>query len=131
MNSPAVDVISLLAANNLIDGQTGWTGRVSREPDTPDQCITVYDTGGYAPFGYGAEQPTVQIRIRGMLNGYSQGYAKAKEVRDLLENQENIIINQTEYDAFELMGDLTSLGYDEKSRPLFVCNFRLIRKDVN
>jgi hypothetical protein len=131
MNSPAVDVISLLAANNLIDGQTGWAGRVSREPDMPDQCITVYDTGGYAPFGYGAEQPTVQVRIRGGLNYYPTTYAKAKEIRDLLENQENIIINQTEYDAFELMGDLTSLGYDERSRPIFVCNFRLIRKDVS
>ena len=93
MTSPAAEIAgylhtkigSLTSASNLF---------VSYEPAAPVDCVTVYDSGGYAPEqtfdgSNFIRRPTVQVRIRN--DSYATGYALAETVRDTLQ----AVVNQT------------------------------------
>lgn len=129
MNSPAVDVMTLLtnAGVGIPAATSGWGIYVSREPPTPDTTITLYDTGGYERlYSTGTEYPTIQIRVRGAPNEYIAAHAKIQSIKELLIGSDGAVINNTTY-SFWTQGDTSFLYYDENSRPIFVCNFRIMR----
>ena len=48
-------------------------------PETPDECVAAYDTGGFDPEpGYSYERPTFQIVLRGAKRDYRGIYALAR-----------------------------------------------------
>jgi hypothetical protein len=130
VNSPAADILTKLQTfTGLL---TGWTAGVTREPDSPDKCITIYDTGGGDPNpALLIDEPTIQIRVRGAAG--AAGYAAAYTLCDAIKNKVLGIAAWTltgigRYTGAWMLGDVNSIGYDGNNRPLLTMNFRVIRE---
>lgn len=130
MSAPSHELAIYLDAQGVgtLGGTTGWRLQANLEPSTPDQVITLYDTGGSAPRLYDDElrQPTIQVRVRG--NNYADAYAKQEEVFDIL----NAIINQDIEDHFYvgvwMQTDIIQIGPDDNNRPRLTANYSIERE---
>lgn len=136
MRSPAHDVAVYLADQGVgtFGGNLGWSINVSREPDKPDRCVTLYDTGGAEAF---AEiklfTPSFQVRVRAETGGYAAAYDKQAEIRDLLidlQNTELGVSNETYYLGIWLEGEIISVGRDDNDRHILTANYRAERQPV-
>ena len=129
MNPPSRDIAAMLDESAAALGLTFATNLfVGEMPTTPDACVTVYDTGGYAPEpGYVYERPTVQVAVRGARDGYLVAHTLAQDVRDVLNGDVNDSINSARYIAIWCESDVLFAGYDDNHRPLFTVNFRIHR----
>lgn len=128
-NSPAEGAKDLLetASVGVFAATTGWGIFVAREPMTPDQAITIYDTGGLAPDPkWLLDYPSIQVRIRGSKGDYQGTFNKAKQCKDVLLGCPSLNLNGDRWVSITGLGDVISLGYDDNERPLFTTNFRLI-----
>lgn len=128
MNSPSVDVKDILVNNDSSSTiyDFGTTLFVSHEPDSPDRCITILDSGGFDPdVSSTYERPTIQIRVRDKSNAYPQAYSTIKAIVDLL-HANRYVINSTTY-IFWQQGDIFYLGRDEDNRITFTANMRMNR----
>ena len=86
----------------------------------------ISDTGGQEPNPkYLLDFPTCQIQIRGNVSGYLATWREAKAVKDLLLGIDAQDINDDRIDGIIMNGDLSFIGRDETSRPLFTINFAL------
>lgn len=131
MNSAAADTATYLDTQGAgtAGGSTGWTIRVSKEPTSPDDAITVYDTSGFVPDpDNGVYHPSIQVRVRG--NGYAAAYAKAEEVRDILITPTSVDIGTTNYVNWWQQGSIEHIGYDDNDRALLVLNFNITRQEA-
>lgn len=128
MNSPASDIMQLLSDNAVgtIGGGSGWSLNVSKEPASPDNTVTLYDTGGFGnDYDANIYQPTIQVRIRGI--GYPTVYAKAEEIEQILIAPTSFTKNSRYVGAWNA-GGVESLGYDDNDRAIIVMNFNLMRE---
>ena len=95
-----------------------WPIYVGSEPPTPDNCITLYDTGGT---GYGfhmidgerQEKHGIQVRIRAVT--YDVGYTKACSLANALDTaiyfeKPRIGSNHYKVPQFARTSDVLSLG---------------------
>jgi len=130
MNSSAEDIATILETSSAGTGLTVGTDLfVSREPDTPDAVVSVFDTGGGEPSS-GIERydfPTVQVRVRGDKMDYENAYVTMESIKTALHKYANQTVNGTKYIAIWASSDIFSLGYDENDRPLLTLNFRIHR----
>lgn len=140
MSYPTRHPTSLIVANLLVTegfaslpaSNTNWPIFVSREPDSPDNLMAVFDTTGQQfgftqNDGYGQEHPGVMIRFRSA--DYSTGWVKANGVKQELDigvYQRTIQIDNIVYTiaAVTRRGDVNSLGTDGPNgkRRLFSLN---------
>lgn len=130
-NPPSFDMASFAAAAGVgIPGSnSGWAIFVSSEPESPNTTITFFDTGGSAPNPrFLLDNPSVQIRIRGNVDGYSEAFAKAQELKDLFLGLPSQDINGTRYVAITMASDVIPLGLDDSGRPKMVLNFDMFRE---
>ncbi len=134
LHSPA-DIVAYLLAELGVGSQptdnTSWPVFVSGEPDTPDNCITVYDTEGN---DHGRNMVTseamghkgIQVRVRGA--NHQTGFVKADLISSYLEEiyDRTVSVDGTAYTVhcFTGIGDVLSLGRDtpQGSRRLFTLN---------
>lgn len=95
-------------------------------PDTPDNIICLFQTGGASPVhtftSKEFEQPTFQVRVRD--SDYVNGINKCESIKEALDGQTGLVINSHTYISIFQQGDILSLGYDEKNRAEFSINFR-------
>jgi hypothetical protein len=113
----------------LTDMKTLLTGiettiEIGEQPDTPDNVITLYMTGGFSPshsFDTKYEQPTFQVRIRNKVA--TTAYSKAESVKSVLDGQHELTINSVRYISIFQMGDTMPLGKDAKGRTELTINF--------
>jgi hypothetical protein len=126
MNSPAKDIADRLQA--LTIGTLGTNIFLSEEPVDPNECVTIYDTGGSGDVYQDIRlyQPTIQIRTRSMT--YPAGYAKQEQVRDALILPVTFTINNTRYIGVWLQSDIMSLGRDANNRYILTANYRIERQ---
>lgn len=130
MNAPSEDIKDMLAAESSLGLTFGTDLHVHKYPESPDQLVSVQDTGGYDPIAqYVYDKPTVQVIVRGGkgTRAYTTAWALAKGVRDALHAKVNETWNGTRYIAIYSVGDILDLGEDENSRPLLSLNFRIDR----
>jgi hypothetical protein len=108
---------------------------VGKEPDSPDDCITLYDTGGIPDdcldrTSRGAEQPNFQVRVRS--NNYLIGHAIMNIVRTTLEKKKNTVTDSGGTVSIDTW--LTTLPNniqrDTKNRAILTANFSAIRSVV-
>jgi len=134
MNSPAVDVAELLAANGF--GALASTIFATRTPDSPDALLVVSSvtarepvvaTGRTAGTFLDTARPNVQVWIREAPGKNAEGYNKAILVRAFLHGKAPFFINGTRYHSMFALSDVGELGVDEKLRPVFSINFRMER----
>jgi len=131
MNIPSYDVATVLAqkisglafASNLF---------VGREPDQPDNCVTIFDTPGAPPDvnydkNFKVAYPSVQIRVRN--TSYKDGWELINSIKSVLHNIGNEKINDTEYLLIACSQEPALLDWDEKNRARFVATFNMIRRE--
>ena len=134
MNSPAVDIANLLAANGF--GTYASTIFASRVPDSPDVVMVVSSvtarepmlaTGKTAGTFLDTARPNVQVWLRDKAGQNAAGYNRAAAVRKFLHGKSSFIVNGTRYHSVFALSDIGELGVDEKLRPVFSINFRMER----
>ncbi len=117
------ELTSLTLASNLFIG---------REPDQPDNCVTIFDTPGAPPDvnydkNYRVAYPSVQIRVRNIK--YADGWNLINSIKSVLHNIGNEKINNTEYLLIACSQEPALLDWDEKNRARFVATFNMIRRE--
>lgn len=119
MTSPAYTIATHLSNEGY--GELANGIYVALEPSKPDECITIYDTGGLDPDtdDQNLFNRTIQIRIRS--NDYLDTYSKLEDIRDLLINGSIAGINDV-----WMQGDILYIGRDDNDRHIFTTNFRLL-----
>jgi hypothetical protein len=129
MNSPAKDIATILESSSSALGLVLGTDLfVFEEPSSPDEVVTIYDTGGIAPHpNYEYLSPSVQIRVRGKKFDTQGAYTICEGIRNVLHGLINQIIGGARYVQILAMGDIISLGFDENNRPVYTVNFEINR----
>ena len=131
MNSPGHDIAVHLAANGVgtfNPSSASSTIFVGTEPAKPDDCVTIYDTGGAEPDTVELDwfRPTFQVRVRD--GSYVDAYNKQVTIRELL------ILSEIQFSGGRFVGvmmssEIMSLGLDENKRYVLVANYRAIREE--
>lgn len=127
MNSAATDIAGFLVDAGL--GVLGTSIFVSQEPDSPDNCITVYDFSGYPIDGLDvekeAEMSNFQIRVR------NNTFAGAQVVIEAIRNAINLSkwneVGTTVYEGIWRVDLPISLPRDHQNRVLLTQNWRCLR----
>lgn len=135
MSNPADIVADLLvtAGVGAKGSQSSWGIFIGIEPVTPKAAITVYNTGGrMANPAWRVDYPSVQVRIRGVQNGYTASRAKAQAVKDaLLGIASQTLGSGDRLISIALRGDIIDLGMDPNNQPLHTVNLDLILEPVS
>lgn len=113
------------------ENEAEWSAYCAAEPGKPDNCVTIYDTGGT---GHGRMQSTgeipthfgVQVRVRS--ETIAVGQSKVREIAAALATVKNrpVTIGENHYVAAVVnqRGSVLALGKDREShRFLFTANF--------
>lgn len=122
------------AADFLIAASVGaatgntWPIKLGRLLDSPDAQIAITDAPGQQPNPrFLLEFPAIQIMVRGAVDDYSGGWDKIIQCKDVLLGMDPITLgNGDRWNGVTGMGDVNLLKWDEKSRPIFVSNYRII-----
>lgn len=124
MNSAAQDI-----KDRLVSLATIAAGYIGEEPATPNDVVTIYDTGGGEPFAdIELYEPSIQVRVRNLK--YADAYALQQEIRKALIVPTDFEINGTHYIGVWNMGDIISLGKDQNNRAVFTANYRIERQPL-
>ena len=88
-------------------------------PDTPDNSVCIYPSGGYARSLSGTylEEPTFQIIVRN--TSYSAGETLCNTIKDLLHGK-----STTKILMIESQSDILNLGKNESNLNEWSLNFR-------
>lgn len=113
--------LSLAYAKNLFIGT---------EPKDPIDCVTIYDTSGFAPdlnlTTQGYEKPSIQIRVRN--KKYTTAMSLAEEIKNALHGQSQVTLNGTLYSVIYCTSGPALLDYDNNGNARVVINFNLQRR---
>jgi hypothetical protein len=132
MNAASVDIAAMLVAESSLGLTLGDNLFVGREPSTPDNCVTIFDTPGGRPLTFiepGGDDyyfPTVQIRVRN--NDYRTGYDLAHDIMVSIHGRAQQTWGGTFYSVVLAMADPALLDWDENGRVRFVVNFDIQRR---
>lgn len=113
-----------------------WGIFIGEEPPVPPAqptVVTIYDTGGPAPFpgrNISMEEPRAQIRVRGAVGGYLAAYAKSRQCRDLLWGHDIFSVGSVNYSGLWIQTEPMFLGPDDKNQPIFSFNVRAVRGEA-
>lgn len=128
------DMVDLLEAANVgsfggPNASGGWPIFIGSEPDSPNDCITLYDTPGGAPNPkWLLDYPRFLARVRS--KDYEQGFAKAEELKGALLGLPSQDIGDIRYVGIWVVADTHFLKADEKGRYIFVNTWRTIREPI-
>lgn len=129
MSNPAELLKDVLetAGVGVFAATSGWSIAVDQEPPEPDTVITLYNTGGVNPNPkWLIDFPSVQVRIRGAVNGYLVSRAKAQQVKDTLLGLPSQVVAGERINSITGIGDIVNAGRDDNNRPLCTVNFATI-----
>jgi len=94
------------------------------KPSSPVNCITIFDTGGFAPKKDTTSDPTVMIQVRN--DDYSVGMDKLHQIHNLLKDKNNFWLGDHIFVYLsEALGEPGHIGKDENGRDLFSVNYHL------
>lgn len=124
MNGPAHDTALFLVTSGDVTA-FGTDVFVGREPLSPVECVTCYDTGGGPGPLVDLRKPTVQVRVRSA--SYATGWAKANGIHETLTAP--IATTSTDVDAlwWSAISDVAFIGRDDHDRAIFTANYELTR----
>jgi len=129
MASPSEHLKNILVTAGIgaFGGVLPWAIYISKMPDTPDACITLYDSGGETPNpAWLLDFPSVQVRLRAGENDYQALYQKVKDIVDALLGYPSTDVSDGRLVSIRMDGGPAFLGYEEKKRPQFSINWTLI-----
>jgi len=131
MNTASEDVKDMLAAESTLALTFATDLFIGKEPTTPDDCVTIYDTPSSPPdLMLNPEEryyrSSVQVRIRNL--GYVAGMTLARNIMELLHGRAQETWNGTLYTVIKAMGEPAALAWDDNNRIVIVVNFDLQRR---
>lgn len=131
MKAPSDDIKDMLEAESSSLGLTFGTNLfIGKEPMTPRNCVTIFDTPGFPPYlglhTVGYEYPSIQIRVRN--SSYVVGWALANDIKDLLHGKHSETWNGTLYTAVYCSSSPALLDWDDSNNARFIINFNLQRR---
>jgi hypothetical protein len=129
MNAPSVDIKDFLVAGGL-SLTFGTNLFVGKEPESPDSCVTIFDTPGAPPDRYfnqsqKYDRPSIQIRVRD--NDYRNGWALTNSIKNLLHSYPPSVQSDTTYTAIFCSQEPALLDWDGNDRARFVVSFDIQR----
>jgi hypothetical protein len=131
MNATSVDISDILEAETALGLTLGTNLFIGREPVTPSDCVTIFDTPGYAPQLTldGANDyyfPSIQIRVRN--TKYLDAESLIHNIMVSLHGRNHETWNSTLYTLIKCTTEPALLDWDENNRARFVVNFDIQRR---
>jgi hypothetical protein len=102
---------------------------LSRAPDTPDACVTLYESAGSGPdhvFGssiYAIDHQRIRLICRAARNDYPSARAKAVACRAVLGAIRNTTLSNVPILSVLATSEVYPLSRDGDDRPLIGCDF--------
>lgn len=129
MNSPTKDIANYLEGISSLGLILGKNLFCNREPSTPNNIITIFDTSSIPPqlnlTDKGYEYPSIQIRVRN--TDYEDGWSLINSIKDVLHGN-SFSIGSTLYTVIYVHSGPALLDWDENSRARCIINFELQRR---
>lgn len=130
MNATTDDVKDMLEAESSLDLVFATNLFVGKEPTSPDDCVTLFDTTGFPPLltldgSGGYYYPSIQVRIRN--RSYPTAMALAQAIVLALHGRHQEVWNGTTYGAIICTNDPGLLDWDANNRCRVVTNFNIQR----
>ena len=130
MNSCSEDVKDMIEAVSALGLAFATDLFIAREPTTPKDCVTIFDTPG-APPDIALDKseyyyPSIQVRVRN--TDYTVGWALANDIMIELHGQVQETWNGTLYTVIKATSGPALLGWDENNRAIIVVNFDIQRR---
>lgn len=131
MNMPSEDLKDMIEADSTLGLTFALDLFIGKEPATPDNCVTIFDVGGYPPAltldGSGNYYyPSIQIQVRN--RSYTEGLELIQDIIRSLHGRHGETWNGTLYTAIVCQNDPGVLDWDESNRVRFVSTFNLQRR---
>jgi len=129
MNSVAEDLKDLLVAEGVATFESNLFFDLL--PDRPDLCAAVRETGSWRmpEANTGIEYPTAQVLVRGGANNILGARDFMQSIYAAIRDALPQTINSTWYGGFWVASGPASIGRDERQRPVYSVNFRIMRGD--
>ncbi len=133
MNSTAVDISTILAADTTLALTEATDLYISRFPDNPDECVLIVDNPGNPPLltlskstsDYFNSSVNIQARAIDYTTAWDQLFA----IIEFLHASSNIVEAGTYYALIRALGDPQLLHYDKNDRVVVHVNFEVQRRD--
>ncbi len=118
----------LVAAGVGVFGSlAGWGIFIGPEPSSPNTTITIREHAGLGAMPkWLVDFPAIQTMIRGAPGGYQLAKLKAQQVLDELHSIPSQDLNGDRWNSIIATTRPAYIGVDEKNRPRFSVNFKLI-----
>lgn len=130
MNFVTEDIKDMLTDESSLGLTFGTDLFIAHEPESPDNCVTLYDTSGGRPDlslqGGNYHRDTFQIRVRN--NGYAEAMAEVYRIMDFLQGKANEIWNGTYYSLIYVYIPPFGLEWDDNNRAVVVLNMEAQRR---
>jgi hypothetical protein len=132
MNAPSTDIKDMLEAESSLGLTFGTNLFIGREPPTPNNTVTIYDTGGDRPDLHmdrneRYDRPSIQIRVRNI--SYEAGWSLINDIKDSLHGRAHETWNGTYYSVIYCYIESTFLDWDNNNRVRFVASFNIQRRN--
>jgi hypothetical protein len=132
MTSPAEDIKDMLVYESALGLDFAVDLFTNKEPSKPDECVTIFDTGGYPDYlgltDTNYQYPSIQIRVRS--KKYLTGWALANNIKTLLHGRARQTWNGSIYELIRCVNGPMLLDWDDNNNCRIVLNFNLQRKAV-
>jgi len=134
MTSAADDIKDYLESVSSLGLNFGVNLFVGKEPVSPRDCVTIYDTPGYPPALTldGADSTStyeylsMQVRVRN--KSYTEGCSLAYDIMGALHGQYNLLVNGSLYTVIYCTGSPALLEWDDNNNAVFILNVNLQRR---
>ena len=132
MNVVSEDIKDMLEGESSLELIYGTNLYLGKEPKTPKDTVTIFDTVGYAPQltlgGQGVDYfyPSIQIRVRN--KKYLTGWSLIQDIRTALHGRAHETWNGTLYTVIYCANGPALLDWDENNLVRFIINFNLQRR---
>ncbi len=131
MQSVSSDIKDMLEAESALGLTFATNLFVGKEPNAPDDTVTIFDTGGFPDqLTFNKEEryeyPSVQIRVRN--NNYQVGWSLINDIKTSLHGRGQETWNGTLYSVIYTPGGIALLDWDDSERVRFIINFNLQRR---
>jgi len=131
--SSSEDIKDLLEGESSLGLVFGSNLFIGREPQTPRNCITIYDTYGGPPsltlqgnLDGIYEYTSIQIKVRD--SSYVNAYQMSYNIMVFLHGIHGQEINGTLYTAIICTGGPALLEWDDRANVSFILNFNIQRR---
>jgi len=133
MNITSVDIKDMLESESSLGLNFGVDLFIGREPSTPNNCVTVFDSvgdisdltlDGVVVLDY----PGIKIQVRN--TSYLAAGNLCKQIKGFLNGKNNEIWTNTTYLVIKCVGGPALLDYDSNNRARWFVNFFIMCKEI-